>query len=213
MLEEDHRFLPHISHTGSQTSGDSTSIHSADSLGSLRNSAHAASQGEERHHINSAHTPAQGDEQSLTKEFVISPSTDDKEIVNDLFISDTQLSNTPSPILLSPTEVRSKPLPLADSAEPKNYESNYDHESHYNGAESDNSDIGLGPNACILLDDGFETRIEYEEVVPEVLSNVSEDIFSPELPVSNFGTMTGAQQGGEGHGWEVRGQSTTRGEP
>lgn len=125
LLEEDHKFLTHSNSLQGSTCSDSTSIHSTDSLSSLRSP--------NTSHDNPPHLSPP----------LHTPSAD-------------------SPLLHSPTEVRRKPLLLTS----------------YEDRDSDNE--GLGPNASILLDDGFETRIEYSEVV------------SPEVGTSNYGEMATA---------------------
>ena len=67
--------------------------------------------------------------------------------------------------------MRRKPLP------PTSYEYTYE--------DTESDEEGLGPGACILLDDEYETRIDYNEVVP--VGGSPQEVVSPEMGVAEFG--------------------------
>ena len=62
------------------------------------------------------------------------------------------------------------------------------YEYTYEDTESDEE--GLGPGACILLDDEYGTKIDYDEVVP--VGGSPQEVVSPEVGVAELDEMEGS---------------------
>ena len=165
ILEEDKNSCTRImSHSGSNASitEDSTSIHSVESTSSPFSPL--------------PEQPIQDDQTITAAAEVSSVSSVDQSSNNKIVNHSTspprlpeltqhEDSLSPVPSVESPTEVKSKPLPYCPSTDnlyeedPGDYE-HCNRDKGLGGSE-------LGPDVSIVLDDGYGTTIDYNEVVPQ----------------------------------------------